>query len=375
MRDADRQFSDSPSEIVLAKRDGSELPRTHLVANQQPAEATNKAKSNGKPTYVGKEVCRECHAENFELHRVHGHAHTFHDANSPHIAKHYDGMSYDHGAYGEYKYSSDDDQLSATLPARFGDQAFPLQFALGSGHNGITLLSLMSDENNETVAFEHRVSWFHENDLLGPTPGQRDEPPKSPGDLFGQRHVGNVMRKCVYCHTTTGEIVDQEIVNLTPNVNCEKCHGPGSEHVQQARTMKTPPPFSVGASSWDAESEIQLCGDCHRLPTNVSRKELREYPDSLTRFQPIGMLRSECFLSSSGELKCTTCHNPHETLSKMTTQQYVERCIECHLENSESHVACPVSPRTGCIECHMPPVRLEEAKASFHDHWIRIREE
>lgn len=344
----------------------------------------------GEPTYVGREVCRECHAENYELHSQHGHAHTFTLASDPDVMEKFVGRSYETDRYGTYTYEANADGLFALMPEKFGEQPFPLQYALGSGHNGITLLTLMpdttqpanslqetaasqeTDASQGTVAIEHRASWYRRGDQLGPTPGQTHQPPETAAELFGQKHEGQVMHKCVYCHTTTGTIVDQQVVDLTANVNCEKCHGPGSEHVRQARAMPNPPPFSVGRSDWDTESEIQLCGDCHRLPATISRAQLREYPNSLTRFQPVGMLRSECFLESEGALKCTTCHNPHTTVQNVPQSQYVQTCIDCHRQETEDHVACPVSPQSGCIDCHMPAVEIDDMGTVFHDHWIRV---
>lgn len=181
------------------------------------------------------------------------------------------------------------------------------------------------------------------------------------------------MQRCIYCHTTHGYVADQRIVDLVANVNCEKCHGPGSEHVRLARIGPNPPPFSVGQASWDTESEIQLCGDCHRLPRSVSEKEIREYPDVLARFQPIGLLRSRCYLETGRSLKCTTCHNPHRSLNEIDDSKHVSDCVNCHRQNESDHVACPVSPETGCIECHMPTIELDQG-LKFHDHWIRVRQ-
>lgn len=323
--------------------------------------------------YVGRQVCGECHQENFSLHAAHGHAHTFAAADEPEIAEHFAGRSYHDEQRGTYTYHLGDEGLFVRMPEKFGEMGFPLQYALGSGHNGITLLSLLPDANNETVAFEHRASWYRHRDQLAPTPGQKQTAPETAADLFGQKHVGKVMEMCIDCHTTTAEIINHSIKNLQPNVNCEKCHGPGSEHVRQARLTDHPPPFSVGKADWDTESEIQLCGSCHRLPANVSREELRQYPDPLTRFQPIGMLRSECYLQSEGRLKCTTCHNPHTSVTATPARSYVETCIDCHRQDDESHIACPVSPTEGCIDCHMPKVELDNPGLAFHDHWIRIR--
>jgi predicted CXXCH cytochrome family protein len=327
-----------------------------------------------EPTYVGRHVCRECHAENHRLHGQHGHASTFASTDRPEIASKFVGKTFDAGdPLGTFTYEFSDEGLFAELPDKV-DVPFPLQYALGSGHNAITLLSLLGDPEQGTVGIEHRATWFPDDDQLGPTPGQKDQVPETLGQLFGQMIQGDVMHRCVYCHTTTGRIVEQEIVDLTPNVNCEKCHGPASEHVRQARITSNPPAFSVGRDDWDTESEVQLCGDCHRLPRHVSQQELRQYPDPLVRFQPVGMLRSKCYLESDGQLKCTTCHNPHTTTKAMSKADHVQNCVDCHLEDSEVHVACPISPKEGCIKCHMPSPKFDHG-IRFHDHWIRIHKD
>ncbi len=356
-------------------------PRIPLADDQTPA-LTRVEITPVAPTYVGRDVCRECHAENYHLHGHHGHKSTWASTRDPEIIKMFDGKTYDAGEpYGTYTYHTDQEGLFVRIPDKFGDKPFRLEYALGSPHGAVTLISLVPDgqqgtgRRQGTVAIEHRASWFSSSGQLGPTPGQERHAPETPAELFGRKHEGEVMRKCVYCHTTQGEIVDQEIVGLVPNVNCEKCHGPASEHVRLAGMMLIPPDFSVGRDDWDTESEIQLCGDCHRLPRSVSRTKLREYADELIRFQPIGLLRSKCYVESAGSLKCTTCHNPHQTVKTVSKEEHVQNCINCHLENSQSHVACPVSPTQGCIDCHMPAIEIEGLGTSFHDHWIRVRQD
>lgn len=337
--------------------------RSLIDSDQKPADAT----------FVGRDTCKECHAENHSLHTHHGHHTTFAATNDPQIIKMFDGRSYDSGEpYGTFTYHADELGLFARLPEKFGDRPFRLQYALGSGHGAVTLLTLLPDENQETFAIEHRVSWFRDGDELRPTPQEIDSNPKSAADFFGLRHQGRVMEKCVYCHTTSGTIEKETINNLIAGVNCEKCHGPGSEHVRLARISKTPPKYSVGRDDWDAESEIQLCGDCHRLPTTVKRSELREYPDQLTRFQPVGLLRSRCFVESDGNLRCTTCHNPHRTISEVEKSSHVANCLSCHQKNNPEHTLCPENQNDGCIRCHMPAKELKGLSVSFHDHWIRV---
>ena len=144
--------------------------RTELVAQESKAPVESAATGSavdvdtqtpqGKVGYVGREVCRECHAENYDLHGMHGHAHTFALASDEKVAAKFAGRDFDYGEpYGRYEYEQDEDGLSVRLSGEVAD-AFPLQFALGSGHHAITLLSLAKDAEKGTVAYEHRGSWF-----------------------------------------------------------------------------------------------------------------------------------------------------------------------------------------------------------------------
>lgn len=340
-----------------------------------PAPETTASPASLTPTFVGRQVCGECHEENFHLHSKSGHASTFVNTRDSDIAKKFVGKTLDAGEpYGLLEYSMDENGLRVKRVDDPSHQSFPLEFALGSGHNAVTFLSLVSDADEDTLGIEHRVSWFAADDHFGLTPGQIGSSPTTLAQFFGNSVQDEHMHACVNCHTTSGKIIDKNIVDLVPNVNCEKCHGPGSEHVRQARLSNNPPPFSVGNDDWNAESELQLCGDCHRLPIDFPPKQLREYPRLMARFQPVGMLRSQCYLQSRGKFKCTTCHNPHQESTAKSTEAYVDDCVQCHTENTADHVACPVSPQTGCIECHMPPLRFEQGM-TFHDHYIRVHPE
>ncbi|MFK8114392.1 MAG: cytochrome c3 family protein [Rubripirellula sp.] len=291
------------------------------------------------------------------------------------MAAKFDGKKFDAGeVFGTYEYRADrEGGLSVRLPTKFGDEPFPLQYVLGSGHTAQTLLTLAPGLDGQTEGIEHRVSCYP-GGRIDLTPGHPKMTPQSALEFFGDSSSGVPLQRCIYCHTTSARIVGEGIEDLVNSINCEKCHGPGSEHVRIARTNPTPPAYSVGRNTWDTESEMQLCGDCHRLPRHVTEKEIRDYPDLLVRFQPVGMLRSRCYLDSARELKCTTCHNPHQTIREMKTADHVKNCRSCHEPDTKTHVACPINPETGCIDCHMPAIELEQG-IRFHDHWIRVREQ
>jgi Cytochrome c554 and c-prime len=334
-------------------------------------ELTPDKNDDNKATLVGRAACAECHQQNYDFHAKSGHASTFSIAADSRVVEKFNRVAVDVGEpYGLFRYFADDQGLYTQRKSDPLNRSFELQFAIGSGHNGVTLFSLVPDAAEGTIGIEHCVSWFSHDDALGLTPGQAGKIPIADNEFYGVAMRGKQMRDCIGCHTTAGTIVGQEVVGLVENVNCEKCHGPASEHVRQARLSPSPPPFSVGKDTWDAESEIQLCGSCHRMPIDVSIKDLREYKNSIVRFQPIGLLRSECYLESEGQLSCTTCHNPHQTVSAKPKADFVDDCVKCHMENSAEHVSCPVSPTEGCIDCHMRKVEFEHG-TTFHDHWIR----
>jgi predicted CXXCH cytochrome family protein len=73
-------------------------------------------------------------------------------------------------------------------------------------------------------------------------------------------------------------------------------------------------------------------------------------------------------------MKCSTCHDPHQSVHGLSQQDHIQNCIQCHDTDDSSHTICPVSAKTNCIECHMPKVSQEQG-IEFHDHWIRVHEE
>lgn len=318
---------------------------------------------------VGTATCIRCHEEIGETHAASGHANTFHSTADFVPAKALHGKVFEDALRSNrIRYHWDSEGLSSSIPGRFDDAEFPLMYALGSGTHGVSFLTILPHSDGSDVGLEHRMTLFGAEHSPGITPGHEYlDAPTEDAEHFGRVLDPEKLRRCVECHTTGGRIEHGEVLAASLHVGCESCHGPGSSHVA-AMDRGLPADTYFKAIKWPkAIDEIRTCGACHRLPETVKPSEISTTSPVLPRFQPVGMMQSPCFVKSSGRMRCTTCHDPHEKTSSASTD-YHRICLSCH--ETYSVPDCTVAADR-CVECHMPAVPI--AGAAFHDHWIRVR--
>lgn len=236
---------------------------------------------------------------------------------------------------------------------------------VGSGRHGQTYLYWKGDD-----LYELPVSWWAYTRQWINSPGYID------GQIHFNRRVGP---RCLECHATRFDS-DPPPSNrykrdsLVLAIGCERCHGPGREHVERERgehppTAGSPEIAIVNPAHLSRDRRLDLCALCHGGGGNPVAPALTyQVGDTLANYLKIteppankpvdvhgnqvgALMASKCF--TSGKLTCSTCHNVHKTQEAADT--FSVHCLECHTIRT-----CPrfkqlgESIRTRCVSCHMP---------------------
>jgi hypothetical protein len=206
-----------------------------------------------------------------------------------------------------------------------------------------------------------------------------------------------VLRGCLQCHASGIQKVEgtQNAYRSPPflegGVACERCHGPGSDHIATGKPMVNPAKLA-------SPERDSICEQCHlsgeiRVP-KVGKDEpvlvaSQRLSDSLTVFVQAGspaqlrvtshvenLAQSVCKRASGEKLWCGSCHDPHTVPTASEKAAYFrEKCLTCH--QTSSCTAPQVSRRANgddCTACHMPRNPTADVEhVVFTDHSIRRR--
>jgi predicted CXXCH cytochrome family protein len=206
---------------------------------------------------------------------------------------------------------------------------------------------------------------------------------------------------CGECHTTNF----QKNYNLETNtfnttwtmidVGCQACHGPGSNHVDWARTFEETGAdndqydnmgLEVDLKAENSQVQIEACARCHSRRNGLRKdyeygKPFMDYfvPQVLTDplYYPDGQILDEVYVYGSfiqskkyqQGVRCTDCHNPHTARLDVYGN---ELCTRCHAsapiqeletvarkeyDSPDHHFHEKDSPGALCAECHMPETK------------------
>jgi tetratricopeptide (TPR) repeat protein len=274
-----------------------------------------------------------------------------------------------------------------------------VDYVMGSGNHVRTYLH--RTERGKLV--ELPLAWYSENGgAWAMNPGHdRDYalPPRA------------VAYECMFCHNSYPEVpAGHETPGSEPlyegalpeGIGCERCHGPGENHMRVAATagakVEEIRKAILNPARLSKDRQMEVCMQCHLETTSLqlphSIVKYGRAPFSYRPDEPLGgfmlffdhapgsplrddfeiahsayrLRKSRCFLESKGALSCTTCHDPHEVpRGQEATLHYNGVCGQCHSALPSQHTR-----ESDCVSCHMPKRRTQDVvHAVMTDHYIQ----
>jgi predicted CXXCH cytochrome family protein len=257
-----------------------------------------------------------------------------------------------------------------------------LLFYLGSGRRGRTWLF-----EREGYWYEIPINWYAKKRIWDMTPhflNTREMPftlPVDPG--------------CLHCHASHVQESLPDARNHFSGppfprggLTCEDCHGDPAQHLAQGG--KGP---IVNPAKLDAVRRDSICLECHlegEVAVVRQGRKLVEFRPGDNLFDDAvffedgrkagaagratsqweSLLESACKRASGDRLTCTTCHDPHESVSaEDRVTYYRNRCLMCHAGLAAGHH----DENPDCTSCHMPREETEDiAHEQVTDHRIQI---
>lgn len=323
-------------------------------------------------TYVGREVCAQCHADIAAMQKASPMAHGLSLPADSLVLEGHPRLTFSDGPYryiierqgAEISYSVTDGTSTISLPVAWA-------FGLGVGQVGQTyLLSYRGSY------YESRVSFFNGVQGLDLTLGHSPVVPSSLQDALGRVVGPDELRSCFGCHST-GSVTEGRLQTdkLVPGISCEGCHGPGAKHVDAAKAGRLRPPHIFNPATLAPGDLVKFCGSCHRTRAHAEAQGLKGI--STVRFQPYRLTESRCFKPPDRRISCLACHDPHQN-ARHESAFYDSKCLACHRATKEAErtahdtaAFCPVAS-SRCTTCHMPKYTLAGSHFMFTDHRIRV---
>ncbi|HLI83237.1 MAG TPA: tetratricopeptide repeat protein, partial [Bryobacteraceae bacterium] len=259
-----------------------------------------------------------------------------------------------------------------------------LEYFVGSGAAARSYLFRV-----DGFLYEAPVSYYSQSSSWNSAPGY--------ADLDYPYLTRAIQPGCLGCHSSGIQWIGgtQNAYDSPPfregGVACERCHGPGSDHIAKGAPMLNP------ARLPPAERD-SICEQCHlsgeiRVP-KPGRIEGDFQPggrlaDDLAVFVRAGapsllrvtshvenLAQSACKRASGDKLWCGTCHDPHSVSAASDKAAYFRsKCLTCHRSSDcRESAAARQAQADNCIACHMPRNPTADVEhVVFTDHSIRRR--
>ena len=303
--------------------------------------------------YVGNNACARCHADIFKMYR---------DTPMARSSGIVDGGltpgAFQHVTSGASYRIDSSGSVGITTARQSAEKK--LAYFIGSGAAGQSYLWSRSG-----FLFQAPVTWYAQQ-------GRWDVSPGYEADRVS-RWSRPIAFDCLNCHSSQVRLAAGfsnryvEPPFAQPGVGCERCHGPGSEHVEGRGKMVNP-------AKLDAARRDSVCAQCHMsgearetragkrfedyrpgaLLTDYAAYFVYEGAPALKATSYVEKLAaSRCKIASGARMWCGTCHDPHRVPPPAErVSWYRSACLGCHQ---------PAECKRGndCVSCHMPKGHVE----------------
>jgi len=375
---------------------GIEQSRQGAVA---AAKALPESKDDTRNDYVGDDACRSCHADKVDsFHRTAHYLTSRMPSEGSILGKFKPGSNILKTANPNLFFRMDERTTEGKAPEFFQtavagtppdttSRSERFAFVVGSGDKGQTYLYWDEDQ-----LFQLPVSYWTELGWVN-SPGYRD------GFANFDRPI---IPRCLECHATYFKAIPPPFnrystTGFSLGIQCEKCHGPGREHVEreQSKSATRSTAGILNPAQFSRDRQMDLCAWCHAghgqplLPSfsYIPGDPLDRYihfppPDPDVAVDVHGnqvelLKRSRCFLSSS--MTCLTCHDVHVTQHNLA--EVSQKCLGCHKPDSSVFSRADHHVSDNCIDCHMPKQETNmivfdwqgrRVRPEVRNHWIKV---
>jgi hypothetical protein len=398
--------------LAFAAAASKDLNSQSTVATQVQPVAPSSTTRNAQD-FAGDDACRSCHREQVETYHHTAHFLTSRPADgSTILGKFTPGNNILKTANPALFFRMDEHKPDAKGKSSTGREPGFFQtavegtpphttshterFALvvGSGGKGQTYLFWKSDQLFQLpVSYWTNLGWVN-------SPGYRD------GFVNFDRPI---IPRCLECHATYFEALPPPsnryaTTGFALGIQCEKCHGPGREHIAREASQEKSKAVSASEAAilnparFSRDRQMDLCAWCHAGHGQALVPSFSYVPgDSLERFidlprpdpeaaldvhgSQVEMLkRSRCYSGST--MTCLTCHNVHTQQHDLA--EFSRRCLDCHKPDSSTFSKPDHHVSANCIDCHMPKQETglivfewngKRVRPQVRNHWIKVYSE
>ena len=315
----------------------------------------------------GSQACALCHSEIFQSYMRTPMAHSSGRVGT--AGEGFDGTEF-RDSQGAFAYTVG--QEGATYYFEFRQQGAKqpvqgrrqLEYFVGSGHAARSYLM-----NIGGFLYEAPVAYYTGSSSWNAAPGYAS---------YAYPYLTRtILPGCLECHASgTQPIAGTQNGYASPpfregGVACERCHGPGSEHIAAGAPMINPAKLAT-------PERDSICEQCHlsgeiRVPKqgkdDLSFRPGGRLADTVTVFVRSGsaarmkvtshvedLAQSACKKASGAKLWCGTCHDPHSVpVASEKAEYFRSKCLSCHqASDCRAAQATRQANSDNCVTCHMP---------------------